>query len=86
MENSIQLCNQGNHHHIEQEIEMRLYLFHLGFGNTLNQILNLGVREDLGRMKFTPSRDFDEVSLSIKKKMNEQFDDLISKTKNGGSL
>ena len=52
----------------------------------LNQILTLGVREDLGRMKIIPSEDFNEVSLNIKKKINEQFDALILEAKNGGSL
>jgi V/A-type H+-transporting ATPase subunit A len=45
-------------------------------GVPLVQVLALGVREDLARMKIIRPEGFDEVSLEIDKKINEQFDQL----------
>ncbi len=46
-------------------------------GVPLVQVLSLGVREDLARMKIIRPEGFDEVSLEIDKKINEQFDQLV---------
>ena len=48
-------------------------------GVPLVQVLSLGVREDLARMKIIRPEEFDEVSLEIDKKINEQFDQLVRK-------
>jgi V/A-type H+-transporting ATPase subunit A len=45
----------------------------------LVQVLSLGVREDLVRMKILRPEGFDEVSLEIEKKIDEQFDQLSRK-------
>lgn len=45
----------------------------------LVQVLSLGVREDLVRMKILRPEGFDEVSLEIEKKIDAQFDQLSRK-------
>jgi len=45
----------------------------------LVQVLSLGVREDLVRMKILRPEGFDEVSLEIEKKIDEQFEQLSRK-------
>jgi len=50
-------------------------------GVSLEKILALGVREDLGRMKIIRNIDFNEMSSVIDEKMDVQFDNLIRETK-----
>jgi V/A-type H+-transporting ATPase subunit A len=50
-------------------------------GVSLEKILDLGVREDLGRMKIIKDTEFNEMSSVIDKKMDVQFDNLIRETK-----
>jgi V/A-type H+-transporting ATPase subunit A len=50
-------------------------------GVPLVKVLSLSVREDLARMKIIRSEEFDEASLEIDKKINEQFAQLVGETK-----
>jgi len=50
-------------------------------GVSLADVLSVGVREDLIRMKIVRPEEFGEVSAKIESKMNEQFDQLIQKAK-----
>jgi V/A-type H+-transporting ATPase subunit A len=50
-------------------------------GVPLVRILTLDVKEELKRMKLVPSEDFNDVSLKIEKKIDEQFDNLIQDIK-----
>lgn len=51
----------------------------------LTEVLSLGVREDLARMKIVRSEEFDKASLGITKKMNEQFGQF-AKAAEGASI
>jgi V/A-type H+-transporting ATPase subunit A len=53
-------------------------------GVSLEKILALGVREDLGRMKIIRYSEFSEMSSIIDKKMDVQFDNLIKETEERG--
>jgi len=53
-------------------------------GVSLEKILALGVREDLGRMKIIRYSEFSEMSSVIDKKMDVQFDNLIKETEERG--
>jgi V/A-type H+-transporting ATPase subunit A len=48
---------------------------------TLDQVLSLGVREDLARMKIIRPDEFDKANLEIDEKINEQFDQLVKKAR-----
>lgn len=50
-------------------------------GVPLVQVLAIDVKEELKRMKLVPSEDFNDVSLKIEKKIDEQFDNLIQDIK-----
>jgi V/A-type H+-transporting ATPase subunit A len=50
-------------------------------GVPLVKVLSLSVREDLARMKIIRPEEFDEASLEIDKKINEQFSQLVGETK-----
>jgi vacuolar-type H+-ATPase catalytic subunit A/Vma1 len=50
-------------------------------GVPLAKLLALNVREDLGRMRIVRSEEFDEVHTRIFKKIDEQFNAIISQTK-----
>jgi V/A-type H+-transporting ATPase subunit A len=54
-------------------------------GLPLAQVLALDVRESLERMKIIPYEEFDEASLQIEKKIDEQFDILTREAREGGS-
>jgi V/A-type H+-transporting ATPase subunit A len=43
-------------------------------GVPLVQVLSLGVKEDLARMKIVEPEEFEEVSAEINEKIDEQFD------------
>jgi vacuolar-type H+-ATPase catalytic subunit A/Vma1 len=53
-------------------------------GVSLEKILALGVREDLGRMKIIRYSEFSEMSSVMDKKMDVQFDNLIKETEERG--
>jgi V/A-type H+-transporting ATPase subunit A len=53
----------------------------VGLGVSLEKIMALDVRGDLGRMKIIRDIDFNEMSSVIDKKMDLQFDNLIRETK-----
>ncbi|UCG45235.1 MAG: V-type ATP synthase subunit A [Candidatus Bathyarchaeota archaeon] len=48
----------------------------VGLNIPLTQVLSLGVREDLARMKIVRSEEFEKASKEITRKMNEQFQQL----------
>jgi len=48
---------------------------------SLADVLSVGVREDLIRMKIVRPEEFDEVSAKIEGRMNEQFDQLVQKAR-----
>ena len=50
-------------------------------GVSLADVLSVGVREDLIRMKIVRPEEFDEVSAKIEGRMNEQFDQLVQKAR-----
>ena len=52
-------------------------------GVPLVQVLSLGVREDLARMKIVRAEEFDDVSAEINEKINEQFDQLTKEATGG---
>jgi vacuolar-type H+-ATPase catalytic subunit A/Vma1 len=53
-------------------------------GVSLEKILALDVRGDLGRMKIIRDIEFNEMSSVIDKKMDVQFDNLIREIKERG--
>ncbi len=50
-------------------------------GVSLIDVLAIAVKEELKRMKLVPSKDFNDVSLKLEKKIDEQFDNLIQEIK-----
>lgn len=50
-------------------------------GISLGDVLSLGVREDLIRMKIVRAEEFGDVSAKIESKMTEQFDQIVQKTR-----
>ena len=50
-------------------------------GVPLVEVLAIAVKEELQRMKLVPSKDFNDVSLKLEKKIDEQFDNLIQEIK-----
>jgi len=55
-------------------------------GVPLVQVLSLGVREDLARMKIVRPEEFDEVSEEINEKINEQFGRLTKEATGGKAV
>ena len=52
-------------------------------GVPLAQVLSLGLREDLARMKIVPAEEFEDVGLEIDKEIGEKFDQLPKETAGG---
>ena len=50
-------------------------------GVSLVDVLAIAVKEELKRMKLVPFKDFNDVSLKLEKKIDEQFDNLIQEIK-----
>ncbi|MCK5625907.1 V-type ATP synthase subunit A, partial [Candidatus Bathyarchaeota archaeon] len=55
--------------------------FAIDNGVPLVNVLAIAVKEELKRMKLVPSKDFNDVSLKLEKKIDEQFDNLIQEIK-----
>ncbi|UCE28514.1 MAG: V-type ATP synthase subunit A [Candidatus Bathyarchaeota archaeon] len=55
-------------------------------GVPLTQVLSLGVKGELARMKIVRPEEFDETNLAITKKMSEQFGQLAEETPEGESV
>jgi V/A-type H+-transporting ATPase subunit A len=54
-------------------------------GVPLSNILALGVREDLARMKIIRAEEFDEMSAKINEKMDKEFGQLLEEDRGGTS-
>ncbi|KON31069.1 ATP synthase subunit A, partial [miscellaneous Crenarchaeota group-1 archaeon SG8-32-3] len=55
-------------------------------GVPLTKVLSLPVREDLGRLKIISMDEFDPVNERINKEIDEQFNQLVSVTEDGGEV
>ena len=54
-------------------------------GVPLSNILSLGVREDLARMKIIRAEEFDKMSAKINEKIDKEFGQLVKEDREGTS-